>query len=424
MKKFLNTLFNVFWVLLVGLVSAMSNALLGALCCVTIVGIPLGLQYFKFVKLIFAPEGKVVVTKYSRHPVMNTFWIVFGGFIAVTIYFFLALLLCVTVVGIPLAKQLFKIMKFMCAPFGSEILKEGEYSKDKNLTYDMKLLNRHICVNPEAAVEYIRSKNEEIEKLKARKRGLDGVFNKGVRPLLLVGGIVGYWIRWMTKTGGASGFRDVIELLVPIIVIVLVVAYGLKLFKYLVVYREMDWTFCKKHISALIAQYPDDSPIAPTKYKKFEKMLNVIGLTCRADDWKLLYRHICVNPDVQIVMQDGTTSTVREYLNGRRNELTDYMRVKYYRERRIILLACISPFTVVYVALPVLLIVFFSSAKKWKREVHDKYLQCLLPYYPVGIPVPHKGTPSITEVFKSAGLIWTKEELKEEIRKAKQSKRK
>lgn len=180
MKKFLNVLFNLFWVLFVGLIAAISNFAIGVLCCITIVGIPLGLQYFKFVKLVFAPAGKIVVTKYSRHPVMNTFWIVFGGFLTVVLYFTLALLLCVTVVGIPLAKQLFKIMKFMCAPFGSEILKDGEYSKDKNLAYDRKILYRHVFANPEAFVavegkavttaEYVRLRENEYKKYLEKQR--------------------------------------------------------------------------------------------------------------------------------------------------------------------------------------------------------------------------------------------------------------
>ena len=109
MKKFGRFLFNFFWVIIVGLESAISNAILGALCCVTIIGIPLGKQYFKFIKLAFAPAGKVVVTKYSRHPVLNTLWLIFGGLEMMIIYWLLGVVLSITIIGFPLAKQLFKI---------------------------------------------------------------------------------------------------------------------------------------------------------------------------------------------------------------------------------------------------------------------------------------------------------------------------
>ena len=62
-----------------GIEIAITEIILGIECCITIIGIPLGLQHFKFVKLAFAPAGKDIAIKYSRHPVMNTFYGLLGG---------------------------------------------------------------------------------------------------------------------------------------------------------------------------------------------------------------------------------------------------------------------------------------------------------------------------------------------------------
>ena len=48
---------NVLWLLIGGLEICLAQLVVGALCCVTIVGIPLGLQCFKLAKLALMPLG-------------------------------------------------------------------------------------------------------------------------------------------------------------------------------------------------------------------------------------------------------------------------------------------------------------------------------------------------------------------------------
>lgn len=148
MKKFLQVLFNIFWILTGGLFSAISNGLFGCLLCATIIGIPFGLQYFKFVKLSFAPVGKGVATKFSKHPIMNILWLIFGGLEAVIIYCAFGVLLCISVIGIPFGVQMFKLARLLFAPFGAQIVKDGEYTLEKNTGYDYDLLADHIRANP------------------------------------------------------------------------------------------------------------------------------------------------------------------------------------------------------------------------------------------------------------------------------------
>ena len=52
---------NILWIILLGWENAVYCAAMGIVCCCTIIGIPLGLQYFKFAKLAFMPFGSEVV---------------------------------------------------------------------------------------------------------------------------------------------------------------------------------------------------------------------------------------------------------------------------------------------------------------------------------------------------------------------------
>ncbi len=152
MKKFLQFVFNFFWVLIVGISSAISSALTGVACLVTIVGIPFGLQHFKFIPLVFAPAGKTVINHYGSHPVMNTFWLLFGGLATSILYILLSLVCGITIIGIPLASQLLKIAKFNFAPFGVEIVGENEFTSKRNTNHDCLLVGRRIVANPDVVL--------------------------------------------------------------------------------------------------------------------------------------------------------------------------------------------------------------------------------------------------------------------------------
>ena len=48
---------NFFWAILFGWESALIYLLIGAIFCITVIGIPFGLQYFKLAKFVFLPLG-------------------------------------------------------------------------------------------------------------------------------------------------------------------------------------------------------------------------------------------------------------------------------------------------------------------------------------------------------------------------------
>lgn len=96
--------------------------LAGILWCITIVGIPLGMQCFKFAGLAFFPFGKEI--EYGGGVgslIMNIFWLLFSGIPLAIEATVIGCLLCITIIGIPFGKQYFKIAKLALLPFGSRV---------------------------------------------------------------------------------------------------------------------------------------------------------------------------------------------------------------------------------------------------------------------------------------------------------------
>lgn len=116
----MKTFGNILWLITFGLITAIAAAFLGVICCITIIGIPLGLQYFKLAKLSIWPFGVEVSIDFDEHPVLNVIWLIFGGLEIAVGHFVLGALLCITIIGIPFGLQCFKIGKLSIAPFGSD----------------------------------------------------------------------------------------------------------------------------------------------------------------------------------------------------------------------------------------------------------------------------------------------------------------
>jgi uncharacterized membrane protein YccF (DUF307 family) len=54
-------LMNILWLLCGGLWIALTHAIFGALLCITIIGIPFGLQHFKLTAIALSPFGRDIV---------------------------------------------------------------------------------------------------------------------------------------------------------------------------------------------------------------------------------------------------------------------------------------------------------------------------------------------------------------------------
>ncbi|MDD7294997.1 MAG: YccF domain-containing protein [Oscillospiraceae bacterium] len=114
---------NLIWFLVGGVWQGLSWLLAGLLWCITIVGIPIGLQCFKFASLAFFPFGKEV--RYGGGAVstiVNIIWLLISGIPLAITAVLDGLLLCVTIIGIPFGLQCFKMAKLALMPFGAEIV--------------------------------------------------------------------------------------------------------------------------------------------------------------------------------------------------------------------------------------------------------------------------------------------------------------
>ncbi len=117
---------NILWFLLGGLVSALSWAFAGVLWCITIIGIPVGLQCFKFASLSLFPFGKdVLYGGGAPSLLLNILWLVVSGLPLAFAHAAWGCLLCITIVGIPFGLQFFKLARLALLPFGSRIVAVG-----------------------------------------------------------------------------------------------------------------------------------------------------------------------------------------------------------------------------------------------------------------------------------------------------------
>lgn len=114
---------NIIWFLFGGLFQGMSWLFCGVLWCITIIGIPIGLQCFKFASLAFFPFGKEIqYNGGSMSAIANIIWLLISGIPLAISAALNGILLYCTIIGIPFGKQCFKIAKLALTPFGAVII--------------------------------------------------------------------------------------------------------------------------------------------------------------------------------------------------------------------------------------------------------------------------------------------------------------
>ena len=115
---------NFFWFILGGVISGLAWWITGLLWCVTIVGIPIGMQCFKLSSMSFFPFGKeVVYSGGAMSFIVNLLWFFFGGMELAMLHAMCGMFCFITIIGIPFGIQFFKLAKLSLAPFGAEVVK-------------------------------------------------------------------------------------------------------------------------------------------------------------------------------------------------------------------------------------------------------------------------------------------------------------
>jgi len=121
----MNTLGNIIWLILGGFLSAILYFTAGLLMCITIIGIPFGVQLFKFGVFVLMPFGHEVTDSKDSSGclslVFNVLWILCGWWEIALIHAVSGLIFCITIIGIPFGVQHFKIALYSLLPFGRTI---------------------------------------------------------------------------------------------------------------------------------------------------------------------------------------------------------------------------------------------------------------------------------------------------------------
>jgi uncharacterized membrane protein YccF (DUF307 family) len=117
------------WFVLAGFWMALGYVLAGIIQCITVIGIPFGVQSFKLAGYALWPFGRTVIGRQDRDAGLsclgNAIWFFFGGLWLALGHLFTGLLLCLTIIGIPFGIASFKLAGLALAPFGKMVVPAG-----------------------------------------------------------------------------------------------------------------------------------------------------------------------------------------------------------------------------------------------------------------------------------------------------------
>ncbi len=117
---------NIIWIIFGGLFAFLGYLMAGVMLCLTIIGIPFGIQTFKQGFAVLAPFGKELVESPDANSplrmIFNIIWIILFGWELALAHLTFALVLALTIVGIPFALQHIKLIPIALVPFGRELV--------------------------------------------------------------------------------------------------------------------------------------------------------------------------------------------------------------------------------------------------------------------------------------------------------------
>ncbi|OQP68046.1 YccF domain-containing protein [Niastella populi] len=122
----MNFLGNIIWLVFGGFLAAIGYIVGGFVLCITIIGIPWGLQCFKLAGVVLWPFGKSIVPKQGGEgclPLLfNIIWLVCGGLYTAIVHLVFAAIFYITIIGIPFGRQHLKLMELSLLPFSRNVI--------------------------------------------------------------------------------------------------------------------------------------------------------------------------------------------------------------------------------------------------------------------------------------------------------------
>ena len=121
----LDAILNVIWLVIEGLWMAIAYAIAGIICFVLIITIPFGIASFRIANYVLWPFGRTVVRRPdagAASVIGNVIWLILFGWWLALGHLITGVLLCLTIIGIPLGLASFKIIPVTLLPLGVEIV--------------------------------------------------------------------------------------------------------------------------------------------------------------------------------------------------------------------------------------------------------------------------------------------------------------
>jgi uncharacterized membrane protein YccF (DUF307 family) len=125
----MRTLLNLLWLVLSGFWLFLGYALAGIVMCILIITIPFGIASFRLAGYVLWPFGRTVVPRPGAGVaslIGNLIWFVLAGLWIAIGHIFSGIVLCLTIIGIPLGLANFKLVPVAFLPLGREIVSVEE----------------------------------------------------------------------------------------------------------------------------------------------------------------------------------------------------------------------------------------------------------------------------------------------------------
>jgi len=120
---------NLIWLILCGWWMAILYFLAGIICFILIITIPFGIAAFRIASYVLWPFGRSVQVRRDfgiGSVIGNIIWIVLVGWELALGHLTAGILLCITIIGIPLGLANFKLIPISLIPLGVRIVPSDE----------------------------------------------------------------------------------------------------------------------------------------------------------------------------------------------------------------------------------------------------------------------------------------------------------
>lgn len=117
---------NILWLIFGGLIAGLIYIIAGLILCITLIGIPFGLQSIKLGLATLAPFGKECVPHKNAanllRIIFSLLWLLTFGWVIALTHLIFAIVLAITLIGIPFAIQHIKLIPISLMPFSYNLV--------------------------------------------------------------------------------------------------------------------------------------------------------------------------------------------------------------------------------------------------------------------------------------------------------------